>query len=81
MQHIVKCGITNAVISSTLHTAVRYGPRYLGGIRLFDIFVIQVEGLISFLIDHYWKSTSSSPLFWENISTLKPEAGRGGHTL
>ena len=34
MKPIVKCGLTMAGISSTLHTAVRYVSRILGGIRL-----------------------------------------------
>ena len=41
MQHIVKFGFTKAGISSTLHTAVRYGPRSLRCIGSFDTFVIQ----------------------------------------
>ena len=41
MQPIVKLGLTKAGISSTLHTAVRYGPQYIESIGLFDPFVIQ----------------------------------------
>ena len=70
-----KFGPTKAGISSTLHTAVRYRPRSLGGIRLFDPFVIQVSGRISFLIEYYWKSDPSSPLLWDDLSTLHLEAG------
>ena len=38
MQTIVKFGLAKAGISSTLHTAVRYGPRSLGDIEIFDPF-------------------------------------------
>ena len=41
LQLIVKFGLTKAGIISNLHTVVRYGPRYLGGIRIFDPSVIQ----------------------------------------
>ena len=36
MKPIIKFGLTKAGISSILHTSVRYGPRSLGGIILFD---------------------------------------------
>ena len=81
MQHIVKFGLTKAGISSTLHTAVRYGPWSLGGVGLFDPFMIQGTDIIAFLIEHYWDSTPSSPLLWSNLSTLQLEAGRGGSIL
>ena len=57
MQPIVKFRLTKAGIISTLPTAVRYGPRSFGGIVILDPFVIQGAGQISFIIDHYWKST------------------------
>ena len=50
MRPIVKFGRTKAGRISTLHTAVRDGPQYLGGIGLFDPFVIQGAGQIAFLI-------------------------------
>ena len=50
MRPIVKFGLTKAVISSTLHKAVRYGPCSLGGIVFFDPVVIQGAGQIAFLI-------------------------------
>ena len=53
MQPIVKFGLTNAGISSTLHIAVRYGPRCLGDIGIFDPFVIQGTDQIAFIIEHY----------------------------
>ena len=81
MQPIVKFGLAKAGISSTLHTALRYRPRSIGGIRIFDPFVIQVAGRIAFLIEHYWKSNPSSPILWSNLSTLQIEAGRGGRIL
>ena len=76
MQPIVKFGLTKVGISSTLHTAVRYVPHSLGGIGLFDLFVIQGTGRIAFLIKNYWKSTPSSPIFRDNLATLQLEAGR-----
>ena len=81
MQPIVKCGLAKDSISSTLYTAVRYGPRYLGGIRLIDPFVIQGTGITAFLIKHYWKSTPSIPLLQSNLVTLQLEAGRGSRVL
>ena len=81
MWPIVKFGLAKDGISSTLHTVVRYGPWSLGGIGLFDPFVIQGVGQISFLIEHYWKSTPSSPILWANLSTLQLEAGRRGRIL
>ena len=77
MQPILKFGLTKSGISSTLQTAVRYGPWSLGGIGLFYSFVIQGTGTIAFLIEHYWKSTPSSPLLLANLSTLQLESGRG----
>ena len=56
MQSIVKFGITKAGISSTLYTEVRYGNHSLGGIRIFDPFVIQGTYRIDFLIKHNLKS-------------------------
>ena len=70
MKPIVKFVITKARISSTLHTAVRYGPQSLGGIRIFEPFVIEGAGKTAFLIEHYWKLTPSSPLLWANLYTL-----------
>ena len=55
MQTIVKLGLTKAGISSTLHTAVRYGPRYLGGVRTFDPFVVLGTCRIAFLTKHCYK--------------------------
>ena len=81
MQSIVQFGLTKAGISSTLHTAVRYGNSSLGGIGLFDPFIIQGTGRITFLIKHYWKSNTSSPLLRDNLDTLQLEAGRGGFIL
>ena len=81
MQPNVKFGLTNAVISSTLHTAVRHGPCSLGGIGLFDPFVIQGTGRIGFIIKHHWNSTPSIPLLRYNLSNLQLEAGRRGHIL
>ena len=81
MQPIVKFALTKAGISSTLHTAVRYGPRSLRGIRLFDALLIQVTFRIALLSEHYWKSTPSIPLLWANLSTLQPEAGIGGQYI
>ena len=71
MQPIVTFEITKADINITLHTAVRYGPHSLGGIGIFDPFLIQITSRISFLIKHYWKSTPSIPLLWDNMSTLQ----------
>ena len=81
MKPIVKFGLTKAVISSTLHKAVRYGTRSLGGIGLFDPFFIQGAGQIYFLMEHYCKSTLYIPLLQANLSTLQLEAGRGGGIL
>ena len=50
MQPFVKFGFNKAGVSSTLHTAVKYGPRSLGGIGIFDPFLIQGTGRIAFLI-------------------------------
>ena len=36
MQPIVNFGLTKAGISSTLYTVVKFGPRSLGGIIIFD---------------------------------------------
>ena len=81
MQPIVKFGLTKNGISSTLHIVVRYGPRYHGGIILFDPFVIQGTGIIDFLIKSYWNSTPNRPLLSHNLSTLQLYTGKGGHTL
>ena len=81
MQPIVKFKVTKYGISSTLHTAVRYGPWYLVGTGIFDLFVIQGAGRIDFLIEHYWKLTPYIPLLWANLSTLKLEAGEEGRIL
>ena len=81
MQPIVKFGLTKAGISSTLHTSAIYEPRSLGGILLFDPFVIIGSGQIEFLIKHYWKLILSIPLLWANLSTLKLEVGIRGHIL
>ena len=40
--------------------------------------MIQGTGRISFLIEHYWKSTPYRPLLQFNLFTLQLEAGRGG---
>ena len=81
MQPIVKCGLTKAGIISTFHTAVRYGPRSLGSIGIFDPLVVQGSGQIAFLVEHFWKSTPYIPLLQANLSTLQLETGRGGPIL
>ena len=81
MRPIVKFGLTKAGISSNLHTAVRYGPQSIGGIGLFEPFMIQGSGRMAFLIKHCWKPTPSSPFLCANLSTLQLEAVRGRHTL
>ena len=81
MQPIIKLGLTKDYISSTLHTAVRYGTCSIGDIRIFYPFVIQGTVRIAFLIEHYWKSTPSRSLLRENLSTLQMEAGRGRRIL
>ena len=48
MQLIVKCILTEDGIRSTLHTAVRYAPRFLGDIGLLEPIVIQGAGQIPF---------------------------------
>ena len=70
MQSIIKFGLTKAVISSTFHTAVRYGSRSIGGIIMFDPFVIHGTGAISILIKHYWKSNPSCPILWASLATI-----------
>ena len=77
MQPIVKFRLTKTVISSTLHTVVRYGSRYIGGIVLFEPSVIQAVGRIDFLIKHYYKLTPSRPLLRAGLYILKLELGRG----
>ena len=81
MRPILKFGLTKDGIISTLHTAFRYGPRSLGGIQIFYPLAIKLTGQIAFIINNYWKSTPSSPLLWENLSTLQLEVGRGGLIL
>ena len=81
MQPIVKFGLIKSGISSTLYTAFGYWPRFLGGVRLFDPFVIQGIGIISFLVEYYWKSTPSSPLLQAKLATLTLEVGIGGRIL
>ena len=76
-----KIWLAKVNISSTLHTAVIYGPRSLRCIRPFDPFIIQGEGRIAFLVKTYWKSTPSSLPIRANLSTLQLEAGRGGCIL
>ena len=49
---ILKFGLAKSSIISTLHTAVRYGPWYLGGIENFNPFVIQWLGQTAFLVEH-----------------------------
>ena len=71
MQIIIKFGLTKAVISSTLNTAVRYGTHSLVGIGIFDPFVIQGTGIIAFLSEHYWNSNPSRPLLRANLATLQ----------
>ena len=71
MQPIIKFGPTKDFISSTLQTTVSYEPRSLRGISIFDPFLIQGTGIIAFLVKNYWNSTTSSPLLWANLSTLK----------
>ena len=81
MQPIVKFEHNKDGISSTLHKVISHGTRSLGGIGIFDPFVIQGTYSIAFLIKHYWKLTPSIPLFWDNLFTLQLEAGRGGRIL
>ena len=81
MQPIVKFGLAKDGISSTFHTSVRYGPRSLGGIILFDPSVIIGVRKMAFLINHYWKLNPNSPLLWSNLSNLKIEAGKWGRIL
>ena len=81
MQHIVKFRLTKDVISSTIYKSVRYCPRSLSGIIIFDPIFIQGEGRIAFLIKHLWKNTPSIPLIGDKLSTLQLEAARGGHIL
>ena len=81
MQTIVNFGLAKAGMRSTLHTAVRYGPQSLRGIRIFDPLVIQGASLIDFLTKHYWKSTTYIPLRWAYLSTLQLEAVRRGSIL
>ena len=81
IQPIVKFGLTKAGIISTLHMAVRYGPRSLGGIGIFFLIVIQGAGQIAFLIKYYWKPTPSSQLLRDKLSTLQIKTGQGGRTL
>ena len=81
VQSIIKFGLTQARISSNLHTAVIYGPRSLRGIGIFDPIVNQGAGQIAFLIKHFWKPTPSSQLIHTDLSTLQLEAGRGERIL
>ena len=81
MQPIAKFVLTRAGISSTRHTAVKYGPRSLRGIENFDPFVIQGTVRIVFLIEHYWNSTPSITMLRSKLSTLQLEYRRGGHIL
>ena len=81
MQNIVKFVLTKAGISSTLHIAVRYEPRFIGIIRIFDPFMIQGAGQISFLLKHYCESTPYIPLLQDKSSTLQLEVGIGGNIL
>ena len=81
MQTIVNFGLAKAGMRSTLHTAVRYGPQSLRGIRIFDPLVIQGASLIAFLTKHYRKSATSIPLRWANLSTLQLEVVIGGSIL
>ena len=81
MKPIVKLRLTKSSISSTHHTAVIYGPQYLGGIGLFDPFMIQGADRISFLIKQLWKHNPSSPLINANLLTIQLEVGRGKSIL
>ena len=81
MKPIVKFRLTKSVIISTLHAVVRYGPRLLGGIRLFGPFVIQGIGKIAILIKHYYMLTPSRPLLRDKQATLQLEVRRVGRTL
>ena len=53
MRPFVKFGLNKAGMSITFHTSVIYGTRFLGGIGLFEPFVIQGARRITFLIEHY----------------------------
>ena len=78
---IVKFGLTKHSISSILQKEVRYGPRYLGGIGLFETSVIRGAVQIAFLIEHFWKPNPSSPLIRSNLYTLQFEVGLGSSIL
>ena len=81
MRPIVKFGLTKSIISSTLHTAVRYGTQSLGGIGLFDPFTIQGAVQTAFLINHCCKLTPFSPIIHANLSTIQLEEGQGWRIL
>ena len=81
MQPIVKFELTKSGISSTLHMAVRYGPRYIGRIGIFELIVIQGEFWIYFLIKHWWKPTPCIPILRDNLFNIQLEAGRGRRIL
>ena len=75
MQPIVKFGLTKDDISSTRHTAVRYGPRSLGGIQLLIPNIIQRSGQIDFLVKHCMKLNPYIPLLRANIFNIQLESG------
>ena len=81
MLPIVKFGLTKAGIISTLHTSVRYGHQYLGGVGLFDNFVIWGAVQIAFLIKHSEKPTPYIPLLHAKLSNIQVEAGIGERIL
>ena len=69
MQPILKFGLTKPGISSNLHSAVRYGPRYLGSIGLFDPFFIQGAGRIAVIralleIDSIYPNPLVQPIYY-----------------
>ena len=71
MRPVIKFRLTRDGKSSNLHTSVRYGPYYLGGIGIFEPIVIQGSGLISFLIKKICKPTPSISLLCANLSTFQ----------
>ena len=75
MQPIIIYGLTKAGISSTLHMAVRYGPRYPCGIGIFDLVVIQGSVRTDFLIKCCWEPTPYSPFLHAKLFTIQLEAG------
>ena len=78
---ILKYGLPQAGLSSTIHRVARYRPSSLVGIILIDLFLQQGAGYIVFLIEHSWDKTPSRTLLIPNILSLKVEAGFDGHII